>query len=132
MSNIFSPGHLGGAIGKANHKKGLRIIGFRPSVLLPVSPEVTHFYNRIPADFTETLECCNYSVTCIAQLLKENNNIDTSSDKESDFSDTEIYEIDGLFVMPHTQTTEVENTFVSAEANVELSFDISWLESIFF
>ena len=51
---FFHQDNLGVAIGSAKNKKGLRIIGFRASQLLSVSPEVTNFYERTPTEFTDT------------------------------------------------------------------------------
>ena len=131
-SNIFSPGQLGVAIGRAKNKKGLRIIGFRASQLLSVSPEVTTFYERTPTEFTDTFECCKYSVTSIDQLITDYEQPESPSDEDSDFSDTEIYEIDNLFndnVRPEASNTP--HVTVDDLSASNLTFDFSKLNSIF-
>ena len=142
-TNIFSPGQLGVAIGRATCKKGLRLIGFRQSELLPASPDVTKFYKRFSTDFSDSFECCKYSVSVIDNLPTDYEDNYVSSDEESEFSDTEIYDLDGMFpeldILPGNQSTEPEGPSCSVGENSssvseqidELPFSFSKLESLF-
>ncbi|CAC5389310.1 PIF1 [Mytilus coruscus] len=98
-SNIFAPGQLGVAIGRATEKKGLRVIGFNRSSVLKHEASLYQFYdasNNNEFDNSGKLTCCK-----IVFNNTEGNSVDTIEnsnldDELSDFSDGEIEEIDFL------------------------------------
>lgn len=127
-SNIFAPGQLGVAIGRARNKKGLRVLGFNSSHLIQVSPDVVKFYSHVPTAYSHTLECCKYDVGTINELMVDFE-IVVTSEEESEFSDTEVYELDHLFYSDPNQrpenipgSSEIEN---EAGQEIELPFEFS-------
>ena len=136
--NIFAPGQLGVAIGRATCKKGLRLIGFRQTDLLPASKQVTDFYNRLSSEYSDSFECCKYSVSLIDSLLTEFEEGSASSDEDSEFSDTEIYDIDNIFpveiMIPNEENAAGGSGNVNENPDAirdeELPFAFSKLESV--
>ncbi|CAC5417224.1 PIF1 [Mytilus coruscus] len=128
-SNMFAPGQLGVAIGRATEKKGLRVIGFNRSSVLKHEASLYQFYdasNNNEFDNSGKLTCCK-----IVFNNTEGNSVDTIEnsnldDELSDFSDGEIEEIDFLLSKDTDITEPCEPDQIQ-----ELFIDLTEISALF-
>ncbi|KAL3852158.1 hypothetical protein ACJMK2_015836 [Sinanodonta woodiana] len=94
-SNIFAPGQLGVAMGRARNKKGQGLSVSIPT-LIPQRSSIYEFYNKNFVQFDSSLECCRHSVSLLEKLNLDFD-YETGSDSDnSDFNDGEILEVDEM------------------------------------
>ena len=92
-ANIFAPGQLGVAVGRAVTKDGLRIVNFRRSSIIKTPMKVQEFYTRPCKEPQDNLICCT---TTPAQEQEELDIYSSEESEGSDFSESELDEIDSL------------------------------------
>lgn len=100
-SCIFAAGQFGVAIGRATEKKGLRIMGFNPSCVIKHEKILYDFYDdcvKCHKNFFQDTTCCKIDFVPSQTEEKAHPAISIFEEGEelSDFSDTEIEEIDFL------------------------------------
>ncbi|VDI07921.1 Hypothetical predicted protein [Mytilus galloprovincialis] len=126
-SNIFATGQLGVAIGRATEKKGLRVIGFKRSLVLKHEDSLYKFYdtsNNNEFDNSVNLTCCNIKSNNTEGNSEDPNENSDVDDELSDFSDGEIEEIDFLLSKDHDITDE------PCEPDQELFVDLKEIEAL--
>ncbi|XP_063406721.1 uncharacterized protein LOC134690660 [Mytilus trossulus] len=127
-SNIFAPGQLGVAIGRATEKKGLRVIGFKRSSVLRHEDSLYKFYdtsNNNEFDNSGNLTCCNIKFNNTDRNSEDPDVNSDVDDELSDFSDGEIEEIDFLLSKDDDITEE------QCEPDQELFIDLREIEALF-
>ncbi|XP_053402931.1 ATP-dependent DNA helicase PIF1-like [Mercenaria mercenaria] len=88
--NIFKPGQLGVALGRARSSKGLRVINFKPQLCVIQQPEVVR--NFLSRDSTELLEdktCCSQKLESSEQRLVQTAHCQSTEKTEEKLQETE-------------------------------------------
>ena len=112
-ANMFLPGQLGVAVGRAVNKEGLRIINYEESSCAKANTNINDFYQRITLAPDINMECCSKirGAACADSDDPDNLGISDKSDpSDSDFSEGELDEIDLMMsveVQDDAQTDEL-------------------------
>ena len=113
-SNIFQPGQLGVAIGRAKRKKGLRVINFNPKSVPKHDQSMFQFYQKPSCPFMNNLECCKLSFSVVEDLQYDFVEHYSSESDLSDFSYDDIIEIDEMLKETEVQAENLADAHVLA------------------
>jgi len=108
-SNIFKPGQLGVAVGRARKKIGLQLINFEPRAVIKHDKSMFEFYNQQSNPICDNLfDCCKIPYAVMVELLEEMQESDNDSECMSEFSGKELAEFDRMLCEDVLSTTTVE------------------------
>ena len=80
--NMTTPGQIGVAVGRAVDKKGLRVIGFKKTLLKPQPKNINTFYSNATRQTEIDNACCKHSLTGNLAIPNHSDDMDDEDEDE--------------------------------------------------